>query len=75
MRWVELGLLVYGFTMIGFFGLSLMAFLGNPISAALDFNAASGLIATIVGGFLLLVLYYYMTERKHEPRTNLSQPV
>lgn len=63
MKKLDYIVLVYGVALIGFFGLSFMAFMGDPITASLDWMAGIGIITVIVSVYGVLVLYWFKREQ------------
>lgn len=67
---IEGVLLGYGLGMITFFGLSLLAFMGSPISSAMNFLDGIYLITGLVAGLLALAWYYIKTEDRQQQIAN-----
>lgn len=70
MKVIEGTLLVYGFGLIGFFGLSLLAFMGSPIAAAMLWVDGIMITSALVVGFIGLAVYYFrhdLTQKGNNP--------
>lgn len=72
MRKTEILIFVYGGSLICFFGLSLLAFLGDPITSTMYLFDALLFISIILGGFVSLVLYYFISEKRIREKTNAA---
>ena len=60
----EFGLVVYGFLLIAYFGLSILSFWSNPIQSWIWFFDASVIIGGLVGGFVLYAIYVIKTDKR-----------
>lgn len=59
----EIGVLVYGFFMIGYFGLSMLSFWADPIISSVWYMDSSVIIVPLVVGFMAYA-WYVMREPK-----------
>lgn len=61
---LDYAVLFSGLGLFAFFGLSLLAFMANPIVASMDFLAGYGIIGTMLAGFGILVYCWFRRENK-----------
>ena len=61
----ETGLVIYGFFLISYFGLSILSFWSNPIQSWIWFLDTSLVIGVVVGGFILYAIYVIKSQKQH----------
>ena len=60
----EIGLIIYGFYIIGYFGLSLLAFMADPITTRMNEITAFPIVMATVIGFIVYSILFIRYQKK-----------